>query len=105
MVNEGTSRAVLRPIEAGNNAACAACEARVRFSARSRVEQVICNVYVDGRWNRVEHYHAACYAAAGEPHGSAVQTCTPRRASTRVACTSGAPSAGDRISSGAAGGS
>jgi hypothetical protein len=26
---------------------------------------------VDGRWNRVEHYHAECYEAAGAPYGAA----------------------------------
>ena len=35
-----------------------------------RNQQVICNIYVDGRWNRVEHYHSQCYGEAGEPHGA-----------------------------------
>jgi hypothetical protein len=26
---------------------------------------------VDGRWDRVEHYHQACYREVGEPYGSA----------------------------------
>jgi hypothetical protein len=26
---------------------------------------------VGGRWNRVEHFHAECYEAAGAPHGPA----------------------------------
>jgi hypothetical protein len=44
----------------------------VKFAAKSKLQQVICNVYVDGRWNRVEHYHEACYVEAGEPYGAAV---------------------------------
>ena len=47
------------------------CGTQVKFRAKERGQQVICNVYVDGRWNRVEHYHSACYADAGEPHGGA----------------------------------
>jgi hypothetical protein len=65
-----TSRAVLRPIEPGNFAECLGCEKQVKFQARVRKQQVICNVYVNGRWNRVEHYHAECYDAVGEPYGA-----------------------------------
>lgn len=65
------SRAVLRVVEAGTSATCAACGQQVKFSARDKRRQVICNVYVRGRWNRVEHYHAECYEAAGEPYGTA----------------------------------
>lgn len=64
------SRAVLRSIEAGSYVDCAACGERVKFQAKVRKQQVICNVYTDGRWNRVEHYHAECYDEAAEPHGS-----------------------------------
>jgi hypothetical protein len=28
-------------------------------------------VYENGVWKRVEHYHAECYEAAGEPYGAA----------------------------------
>ncbi len=66
-----TSRAVVRPIEAGSSAECAACGDRVKFQAKVKAEQVICNVYVDGKWDRVEHYHLTCYRDAGEPHGHA----------------------------------
>jgi hypothetical protein len=38
--------------------------------ARTRGRQVIANVYIDGRWARVEHYHEACYDEAAEPFGS-----------------------------------
>ena len=63
-------RAVLRSVEAGSFVECARCGERVKFQAKTRNQQVICNVYVDGRWNRVEHYHSQCYDEAGEPHGA-----------------------------------
>jgi hypothetical protein len=65
------SRAVVRSVEAGSSAICAACDEQVKFAAKVRRQQVICNVYVNGKWDRVEHYHYECYEAAGEPHGSA----------------------------------
>jgi hypothetical protein len=63
------SRAVARPIEAGNSAVCAHCGAPVKFQARMRLLQVIANVYESGVWNRVEHFHAQCYDDAGQPYG------------------------------------
>ena len=63
------SRAATRLIEAGSMTDCSHCEERVKFQARERHMQVICNVYVDGRWDRVEHFHAPCYEAAGQPFG------------------------------------
>ncbi|MGH9244322.1 MAG: hypothetical protein ACRD29_08400 [Acidimicrobiales bacterium] len=71
-ITEWRSRAVLRRVEAGNNAVCNRCDRPVRFTARVKTAQVICNVYVDGRWARVEHYHVTCYHEAGEPHGIAL---------------------------------
>lgn len=68
------SRAVLRRVEAGSSEYCAACDEQVKFAAKQNRHQVIANVYVDGRWNRVEHYHSACYEAAGEPYGAAVES-------------------------------
>ncbi len=50
---------------------CAHCGAPVKFVARAQLRQVIANVYQDGVWARVEHYHADCYAEAGEPYGPA----------------------------------
>jgi hypothetical protein len=41
--------------------------------------QVICNVYVDGVWDRVEHFHDVCYADAGRPYGEAVDGGRPTR--------------------------
>jgi hypothetical protein len=63
------SRAVLRPVEAGNRAACAHCGQTVKFVARSQLRQVIANVYDHDTWLRVEHYHAGCYDEAGQPYG------------------------------------
>ena len=50
---------------------CAACDEPVKFAARNKAFQVIANVYENGVWNLVEHYHAECYEAAGEPYGTA----------------------------------
>jgi hypothetical protein len=66
-----TSRAVTRPVEAGSSVTCAACGAPVKFTAKTRLWQVIANVYVNGVWDRVEHYHADCYEEVGQPYGSA----------------------------------
>lgn len=66
------SRAVFRPVEAGNSAICVVCGAQVKFTAKVKARQVIANVYVDGLWDRVEHFHEACYAEAGRPHGEAL---------------------------------
>lgn len=64
------SRAVTRPVEAGSTATCAACGLPVKFKAKLRLTQVIANVYVDGHWDRVEHYHSSCYETVGRPYGS-----------------------------------
>jgi hypothetical protein len=68
-VTHGT-RAVQRPVPQGSAVICAGCATLVKFAAKVRRHQVIANVYVDGRWNRVEHYHPECYATSGEPHGA-----------------------------------
>lgn len=65
------SRAVLRRIEPGNLATCVTCAQPVKFAAKLHKMQVIANVYVDGRWNRVEHFHDECYAGANAPYGEA----------------------------------
>jgi hypothetical protein len=64
------SRAVLRLIEPGSMVDCSHCGSRVKFQARVRFMQVICNVYTDGKWHRVEHFHQACYDEAGQPFGA-----------------------------------
>lgn len=69
--NPGT-RAVLRQIVPGINEPCAGgCGGRISFRARQRANWVIANVYKRRRWDHVEHFHADCYTAAGEPHGPA----------------------------------
>ena len=65
-----TSRAVERTIEPGNSAICVHCGTPVKFVARAQLRQVIANVYEDGVWNRVEHFHAECYEQAGRPYGA-----------------------------------
>jgi hypothetical protein len=66
-----TSRAVTRYIEAGNTATCTVCKLPVKFRAKSKLQQVIANVYTDGVWERVEHYHLDCYENADQPYGPA----------------------------------
>jgi hypothetical protein len=63
------SRAVIRQVEPGNSASCVQCGAPVKFVARAQLRQVIANVYEDGNWVRVEHYHADCYDEANQPYG------------------------------------
>ena len=63
------SRAVTRTVDAGNSAYCAVCDELIKFRARIRAEQIICNVYVKNRWDRVEHYHPDCYEQANNPYG------------------------------------
>jgi len=43
----------------------------VKFVARLKARQVIANVYEDGRWARVEHFHEECYLEMGHPYGHA----------------------------------
>ncbi len=81
-----TSRAVLRTIEAGCSAQCAHCDEPVKFRAKVKAHQVICNVYENGTWSRVEHYHEDCYRDVGEPYGLAVDGGRP----TRIAATTSA---------------
>lgn len=63
------SRAVKRPIEAGASQDCPFCEEQVSFKARERASQVICNIYENGVWVKVEHYHEKCYTKAKKPYG------------------------------------
>lgn len=60
---------VLRTVEPGSSVVCAFCGSPIKFSARTKPRQVIANVYEDGTWCRVEHYHAECYEEAGAPYG------------------------------------
>jgi hypothetical protein len=83
------SRAVVRFIEPGNAASCAHCDVEVKFQARVRAKQVICNVYEDQRWIRVEHFHEQCYKKAGAPHGKA-DASQPLRQKRRTAVVTAA---------------
>ena len=60
---------MIRLIDAGNSAYCAHCGEPIKFRARVRANQVICNVYVKNQWDRVEHYHEECYLDAESPYG------------------------------------
>jgi hypothetical protein len=73
------SRAVIRNILPGEQATCPYCGERVKFRAKHRANQVICNVYQQGIWTRVEHYHIECYVQAREPHGVADDSQLHRR--------------------------
>ena len=84
-----TSRAVVRFIEAGNSAMCASCGDAVQFRARVKTQQVICNVYVDGKWDRVEHFHRECYDTAKQPYGAPDES-QPLRPKNRAAATAAA---------------
>ena len=74
-MTEMGSRAVVRRIGPGNWVECAGgvClhpKRMLKFEARKKDSQIVCNVYEDGSWRRVEHYHPDCYEVAGRPHGS-----------------------------------
>ncbi len=66
------SRAVTRLVEPGSQVDCSYCGERVKFQAKMRHQQVICNVYVKGKWDRVEHFHADCYKKAKQPFGKPI---------------------------------
>jgi|GEM_PF-210283 len=88
-----TSRGVVRDVEAGSSVDCVHCGERVKFQAKVRHKQVICNVYVGGRWDRVDHYHLDCYLAAGEPYGEADSSQEFRRAARTAPAATPAPTA------------
>ena len=67
-----TSRAVTRLVEPGSQVDCSHCGERVKFQAKMRHQQVICNVYVKSKWDRVEHFHADCYKKAKQPFGKPI---------------------------------
>jgi hypothetical protein len=66
------SRAVTRLVEPGSQVDCMHCDERVKFQAKLRHQQVICNVYEKNKWLRVEHFHADCYKKAKQPFGKPV---------------------------------
>ncbi len=65
------SRAVLRMVEPGSQVECILCGERVKFQAKMRHQQAICNIYEKNAWVRVDHYHYPCYKEAKEPYGPA----------------------------------
>jgi hypothetical protein len=71
------TRAVVRTVDAGSSAICEVCAQQVKFSAKVKRFQVICNVYIQGRWDRVEHFHMECYVESGSPHGEIDPTSAP----------------------------
>lgn len=73
-----STRAVLRDVEPGSTVDCIACGEQIKFQAKTRPKQVICNVYEGDRWNRVEHFHQECYHGASDPHGPVDTTPPPR---------------------------
>ena len=77
------SRAVVRRIEPGNLAICQHCDQQVKFAAKVHKMQVIANVYVDGRWNRVEHFHEECYGEAEAPYGEPSEQALRQKTATR----------------------
>lgn len=66
------SRAVIRIIDPGNTQPCDHCGLLVKYRARAKTKRIIANVYVDGEWDRVEHFHVDCYEAIGQPYGKAM---------------------------------
>ncbi len=63
------SRAVTRLVEPGSQVDCEHCGERVKFQAKMRHQQVICNVYEKSKWVKVVHFHAPCYDEAKKPFG------------------------------------
>ncbi len=69
-IQPGT-RAVERRVSPGDDGWCVGCGGRVRFHAVDKPVQVLANVYVEGKWDRLEVFHLGCYEKAGEPWGKA----------------------------------
>lgn len=68
------SRAVRRLVQPGSWIDCVACGEQVKFQARMQHAQAICNVYTNGVWERVEHYHDGCYEEIGNPYGEMAES-------------------------------
>ena len=66
------SRAVTRLVNPGSQVECMHCGERVKFQAKMRHQEVICNVYEKSKWVRVEHFHADCYKSAKYPFGKPI---------------------------------
>lgn len=65
--------AVVRLIAPGTLSLCPNCDEPVKFEAKKKLRQVICNIYEGDKWDRVEQYHTECYVSAGAPYGEPLQ--------------------------------
>jgi hypothetical protein len=77
------TRVVLKGIRKANGVlpgVCIWCKGGSWFSGPydTKSRAIICNVYEDGRWNRVEIFHLGCYSDAGQPYGEPVAQGIPR---------------------------
>ena len=54
------TRAVVRGVEPGNDVRCVRCGKQIKFAARTTAPSDR-DVYLDGAWNRVDHFHEECY--------------------------------------------
>ena len=52
----------------------AALQSLRRRGLPAHTHRAICNVYENGRWDRVEQFHHECYLDAGQPHGPIQET-------------------------------
>lgn len=67
------TRVVSKPCTAGDFIVCRRCGAEIKYRARTKDREVLCNVYENGAWDRLERFHPACYVGAGEPYGPVVE--------------------------------
>ncbi len=68
------TRAVEKPLTAGKEEYCGylACEyakRKIASSSRAPIKEVIANVYENGKWSFVVHFHVDCYNKLGQPYG------------------------------------
>jgi len=67
-------------VQPGSWVNCESCGEQIKYQVRAQNMQMICNVYEDGTWSRVEHYHSGCYSESGEPYGPADEDARTKRA-------------------------
>lgn len=48
---------------------CEKCDKEILFDTTQRTYRVLCNVYVNDKWDRLECYHPECYEQTGFIHG------------------------------------
>lgn len=68
------TRAVELLIRPGLAVHCAQCDKAIKFEATKGSRQIVANIYKRSKWDRVEHFHPACYDDAGMPYGEADTT-------------------------------